>query len=235
MSYENSRNTIRKFTNEKVIPIICTLLILSFFTIGATFKVRNHLRVVDSLFYADSSVVFDSTQDAKIYWNPADSTLRFTAGTTGTLYIADTLETNQTFTWRYGYLSFLNGATYISNESSVHPTATNGNIFASLPFAQTLFNGRLVIDQITLNYTSVDSVDMASFFLIRTDLDGTNTIDVTVDSIGYNLEGAQDSTMLVADITLAGFAYFMYIDVVGTDANTDFKVYSVDFITHLEK
>lgn len=221
---------------RKIISIIFILLLISFFTISATVnKIRGNLRVVDSLFYADSSVVFDSTQGAKMYWNPSDCTLVITGGTNGSFYIADTVETNQSWIWRFGFLSFINGATYIANEAAVHPTVTNGNIFASVVLPQKMFNGTLVLDQITLNYTSDDSVDMASFFLIRTDLDGTITTDVTVDSIGYNLEGAQDSTMLAADLTLSGFAYFMYVDATGTDANTDFKVYSVDFTGHIEK
>ena len=244
---------------KRLIPALFIILILSYFANATLYRIRYSLDC-DSLIYADSSVIFDSTTSAKLYWNPATSEIRASISgytllrlgadtvtvdtllyveeltTTDLVTIGDTLITTNTFAWRLGFLNFNSGQTVILSELAVHPTNTNGLIFASCSAIPTeMFNANFVLDQITIYYTSVDSLDIFDFFLLRTDHDGTYTTDKTIDSIGYNLEGAQDSTMLTSDLTLADFAYTIELDVNGTDANTDVKFYEIEFKGHLEK
>lgn len=278
---------------KKLIPALFIILLLSYFASATIYKIRYSLDC-DSLIYADSSVIFDSTTSAKTYWDPATSEIRtsisgyvllrlgadtvfvdtllqieeliitddLTVQDTTTLdevvindgltvddtasidelsvedglTLNDTLTTTETFVWRLGCLAFASGQTIILNELAAHPTNLNGSMFATCaPVPTELFSANFVLDQITVYYTSDDSLDIFDFYLLRTDRDGTSTADVTVDSIGYNSEGAQDSTMLAVDLTLSDFAYAIQVDVNGTDANTDVKVYEIEFKGHLEK
>ena len=153
----------------------------------------------------------------------------------GPTYLNGRVASDEEFTWHTGACCFGGGSTFIPAEAASHPTTLNGLIYAGSPgLPYNIAGGVVVLDQITIYYTTDANGDDFDFDFVRSDHDGSITVDATEDNIGNGSTGAQSETILAADVTLSDFNYYVVIDVNNTDANTDVKIYDIKFEGHLE-
>jgi len=149
-------------------------------------------------------------------------------------YFGGKIISPQEYTWNIGCYDFVTGATYIPAEGAVHPTDAAGVMYAPFKVPYNLIGGTIVIDQITVYYNTDEAGDDFDLALVRTDVDGSITIDEDQDDMGNAETGVQSATCLAADLTLSDFAYYIEIDANNNDTNTDVKIYQIKIEAHTE-
>ena len=134
---------------------------------------------------------------------------------------------NESFEYWITPFDFLNGATYIPLEGAVHPTTTNGIIYASLSIPRQWNYRSVTLEQITVYYRTDANNDDFDFALIAVNLDGTITTKASKNDIGNGETGAKSTDCLSSSLALGDFPHYIKIDVNNTDANTDVKLYGI--------
>ena len=120
-------------------------------------------------------------------------------------------------------------ATKIPAEGAVHPTDTNGIIYAPVNLSNKQNGKTITVTQITVYFTTDASADDFDFWIYQADLDGTLTEKATKADIGNGETGASSEEILSANISLGSYPTFIKIDTNNANANTDVKIYGIKF------
>jgi len=137
------------------------------------------------------------------------------------------------FTWAIGFASF-EGATIDFAAGQCYPSALNGTMISGFPVPSSLYGGTVVLDQITIHYSTVGAADDFDVDINITDRDGTITSIYSADSIGAGTTGVQNQTCLAADHTMLGRGIAIQIVETGVDAAADVVISDVAIAGHLE-
>ena len=156
---------------------------------------------------------------------------------TGAEVLNDADSIASTFVWHVTPFDFVNSVSFelpnFNAGRGVYPATNGDTIFAPLRIPILLKGKKIVIDQITVAYSTDASGDDFDLALLRNDNDGTTTVDLNVADIGNGTTGAQTTTLLSSSLTLADYAYWLQANPNNTDTNTDVVIYDIKFEGHI--
>jgi len=180
----------------------------------------------------------DNTAYGQLWVDTATPNVLYFTDDAGTDWQISGLTPANTFVWHIGPADW---GHYQATEpypntpvGYVYPETTNGFMVAGLDIPYQMYGGTVVLDQITIYYSTNEAGDDFDFALIRTDQDGSVTIDEDQDDIGNGGTGYASITCLAGDITLADFAYWVEIDANNCDAPSDINISDIKFDGHIE-